>query len=287
MLSFSQNGVIGGKMSRKLLILVVLIMVGVIGGGLAYWSHTSGVLPKAEPGSLVEVNWTARDEQGTVVETNIREVAESCNLPLRAEPFYKTLRFEVGKGPVKGIDEGVLGMRVGQEKTVKISPEKGFAGVRTLAWIEQEEKLPTLESFSREELEKRLGIEISGLGQVLPHYLGGWRVVITELTPEEVTFSSPGLVTSFSWQMFPGWNVTVLEVTPEQIVLRHEPEVGLRFKAQEGGFPFLEPLTYEVRQVTGQQIGLAYNPYESLAGKSLEITLTVVGLEKPEAVKES
>jgi FKBP-type peptidyl-prolyl cis-trans isomerase 2 len=275
------------KLNKKLLIILVLIIVGVGGVGFAYWAHTSKFLLRVKPGLLVELNWIARDEEGVVQDTNIYELAKDEGLPLRSEEFYKPLKFEVGKGPVKGIDEGVLGMRIGDEKTVRIPPEKGFAGVRAFAWLDREEEIPTLETFPREELEKRLGIGKYKLGQILPHYLGGWRVVITELTLENVTIRSPVIRGRYSWQMFPGWNVTVLEVTPEEIVLRYEPELGLVFKAQEGGFPFLEPLIYRVKKVTEQKIKLIYNPYESIANKTLEVGLTVVDIEKPGSGKES
>ena len=272
-------------MSKKLLVGLILIIVA--GCCFACWAHTSKILLRAKPDLLVEVNWVARDQEGILLDTNICEVAREEGLTLKAEEFYKPLRFEVGKGPVKGIDKGVLGMRIGDEKTVRIPPEKGFAGMRAFAWLDREEEIPTLETFPREELEKRLGIGKYKLGQILPHYLGGWRVVITELTPENVTIRSSIIRGRYSWQMFPGWNVTVLEVTPEEIVLRHEPKPGLVFKAQEGGFPFLEPLIYKVEEVSEQKIKLIYNPYESIANKTLEVGLTVVDIEKSGSGKES
>jgi peptidylprolyl isomerase len=275
------------RVSKKLLIIGILVIVGVAGGGFAYWAYTSDVFLRAETRSLVRVNWTAEDEGGTVVDTNIREVAKTSNLPLREGGFYKPLEFEVGKGPVKGIDEAVTGMKVGQEKTVLLPPEKGFSQVKEFAYFEREQVIPTLENLSRTEFEKRIGIKEYRIGQILPHYLGGWRVVITELTPENVTISSPGITKGLDWQMFPGWNVTVLEVTPEEILLKHEPELGLVFKAQEGGFPFLEPLIYKVKDVTEQKIKLIYNPYEAIANKTLEVGLTVVDIEKPGSEKES
>jgi hypothetical protein len=215
-----------------------------------------------------------------VQDTNIYELAKDEGLSLKAEEFYKPLKFEVGKGPVKGIDEGVLGMRIGDEKTVRIPPEKGFAGVREFAYMEREQAIPTFETLSRADFEQRIGVKEYRIGQILPHYLGGWRAVITELTPESVTLTSPGIIRGFTWQIFPGWNATVLEVTPDQILIRHDPRVGLRFKAQAGGFPFFDSYIYEVENLE-DQIRLSYNPYQAIANKPLEVTLTVVDISKP------
>lgn len=63
---------------------------------------------------------------GSIIVTTVESIAKENNLsgPINK---YKPLMFTVGKGRViKGFDEGVVGMRVGETKTMTIPPEKAF-----------------------------------------------------------------------------------------------------------------------------------------------------------------
>ncbi len=67
----------------------------------------------AESGDKVSVHYTGRLENGTKFDSSLD----------RGQPFTFTL----GAGMViKGWDEGVLGMKVGEKKVLDISPEKGY-----------------------------------------------------------------------------------------------------------------------------------------------------------------
>jgi hypothetical protein len=100
-----------------------------------------------------------------------------------------------------------------------------------------------------------------------------------ESSKTNLWISEPGIIRGFTWQIFPGWNATVLEVSQDQILVRHAPKVGLVFKAQPYGFPFLGPHLYKVEEVE-DQIKLGYNPYEAIANKTLEVALTLVDISK-------
>jgi len=76
---------------------------GIIGGG-AY----------AETGDLITINYTAMFEDGTVF--------DSSKKPGR-DPF----QFKLGAGQViKGLDEGIVGMRVGGERTLIVPASKAY-----------------------------------------------------------------------------------------------------------------------------------------------------------------
>jgi len=76
-------------------------------------------------GDVLVMNYTGRLVNGTIFDSNI--------LPEfgHVEPFSFTL----GSGQViAGWDEGLLGMKVGEKKTLTISPEKGY-GSRAIGKI--------------------------------------------------------------------------------------------------------------------------------------------------------
>lgn len=68
-------------------------------------------------GDTLVMNYTGRLENGTVFDSNVDPKFN------HVEPFVFTL----GSGQViAGWDEGLLGMKVGEKKTLTISPEKGY-----------------------------------------------------------------------------------------------------------------------------------------------------------------
>jgi peptidylprolyl isomerase/FKBP-type peptidyl-prolyl cis-trans isomerase FkpA len=71
----------------------------------------------AKNGDTLVMNYTGRLTNGTVFDSNV--------LPKfgHVEPF----KFVLGAGQViKGWDEGLVGMKVGEKKTLTIPPEKGY-----------------------------------------------------------------------------------------------------------------------------------------------------------------
>jgi peptidylprolyl isomerase len=76
-------------------------------------------------GDNVSVDYTG-SINGSVVVTSIESVAKENNLSSNNRK-YGPITFTVGSGKViKGFDEGVVGMRVGESRTLTIPPEKGF-----------------------------------------------------------------------------------------------------------------------------------------------------------------
>lgn len=95
-------------------------------------ANESGAEVSAEPGALVKtgarvkVDYTGKLEDGTVFDTSIKETAIEAGI-FSVERIYEPLSFTVGAGQmIKGFDEGVIGMKVGEEKTLRIPPEKAY-----------------------------------------------------------------------------------------------------------------------------------------------------------------
>lgn len=79
----------------------------------------------AKNGDLLAMNYTGRLQDGTVFDSNVDPKFG------HVQPFTFTL----GSGQViKGWDEGLVGMKVGEKKTLTIPPEKGY-GARAVGSI--------------------------------------------------------------------------------------------------------------------------------------------------------
>ena len=76
-------------------------------------------------GDNVSVDYTVIVD-GSIIATSVENVAKENNLS-GPNKKYTPLTFTVGKGRViKGFDEGIIGMRIGETKTITIPPEKAF-----------------------------------------------------------------------------------------------------------------------------------------------------------------
>jgi len=106
-------------MNKNLMIGVGIVVLVV--GFLVYFSFNNKggapALAVAQAGDIVSVNYTGRLVDGTVFDSNIDPQFG------HVEPFV----FPLGAGNViAGWDEGIVGMKVGETKTLTISPDKGY-----------------------------------------------------------------------------------------------------------------------------------------------------------------
>jgi FKBP-type peptidyl-prolyl cis-trans isomerase len=105
---------------NKNLIIGIVVVVLVLGflGYMSYQTRNNGGAGRtAQAGDIVSVNYTGKLEDGTVFDSNIDPQFG------HVEPFV----FPLGIGQViAGWDEGIVGMKVGEKKTLVIPPEKGY-----------------------------------------------------------------------------------------------------------------------------------------------------------------
>ncbi|WP_292469729.1 peptidylprolyl isomerase [Methanolobus sp.] len=106
---------------KKILFLILLCSLLVSG-----CTDSSDNSQTVETGDYVSVNYTGSLEDGSVFDTSIEEVAVAENVynPYRS---YGPLSFIAGAGQmIKGFDDAVIGMEVGENKTVTIPPEEAY-----------------------------------------------------------------------------------------------------------------------------------------------------------------
>ncbi|KKG07883.1 peptidylprolyl isomerase [Methanosarcina sp. 1.H.T.1A.1] len=79
-----------------------------------------------ENGDSISVDYVGKLEDGTVFDTSEKEAAAEAGIYNEMRD-YNPLTFTVGAGQmIKGFDEGVVGMKVGEEKTITIPPEEAY-----------------------------------------------------------------------------------------------------------------------------------------------------------------
>ncbi|MDK2825747.1 peptidylprolyl isomerase [Methanolobus vulcani] len=89
-------------------------------------SNNSANSRVVQVGDNVSVNYTGMLEDGTVFDTSIADVAKANGIYNPARN-YEPLSFIVGSGQmIKGFDNAVIGMKVGENKTVHLSPEEAY-----------------------------------------------------------------------------------------------------------------------------------------------------------------
>jgi len=75
-------------------------------------------MKKVEIGSYVSVNYTGKLEDGTIFDSSLTEGRE----PLKAK---------LGEGAlIKGFENGLIGMSVGETKTIQLEPSDAYGDVR-------------------------------------------------------------------------------------------------------------------------------------------------------------
>lgn len=126
-------------------------------------------------GDAITVDYIWRLNEKEVFDTSVQSVAEAAGLYNPQRNYEEGLAFTVGAGQmIPGFDEAVVGMKLGETKTVEIPAEKAY-GERS---DEMVMRVPLEEAG-----------DTSGAQVGMKILLGGmYPAVITELTDTEIVF---------------------------------------------------------------------------------------------------
>ncbi len=103
-------------MNKFILLLPFLLLLGCV---------STGTVLTVKNNDTVLIDYTGSFQNGKVFDTSIKADAENARLPLRQA--YAPLEFIVGSGQViKGFNDGVIGMKIGEEKTITVPPAEGY-----------------------------------------------------------------------------------------------------------------------------------------------------------------
>ncbi len=213
-----------------------------------------------EMGDTVQVDYTGKLPDGTVFDTSDPEVAKSAGLYQEGRP-YQPLPVVMGaQSVIKGFEDGLLGMKVGESKTLTIAPEDGYgpSDPTKIDVIPQLNDIPATQTFMREinvpaiQFNMTFGDE-NKVGDIIPVPGSSINMTILEI----------GETVKLSYDMEVGdivdggetlWADEVIEVNSTQIVMRHDVEVGDIIQFPE------TPWNSTVLEVTETNITLQHNP---------------------------
>lgn len=104
----------------------LLLVSTILGSGCMDNGSKGGNSRIVKTGDTIQVDYTGKLENGTIFDTSREDVAKQAGFYVNGKK-YVPLTFVVGSSQViQGFDEGVIGMKVGEEKTLKIPPEKAY-----------------------------------------------------------------------------------------------------------------------------------------------------------------
>lgn len=114
---------------------MLLLMSTIFVSGCTDEGNGAGESEAVESGDMVQVDYTGKFEDGTVFDTSREEVAQEAGV-YNPQREYAPLTLVVGTGQViEGFDEGLIGMKEGEEKTLTIPPEKAY-GEYNESWVQ-------------------------------------------------------------------------------------------------------------------------------------------------------
>jgi len=238
----------------------IVALAAILVGVLFITSTQSSAV--VELGDTVQVDYTGKLPDGTVFDTSDPEVAKSAGLYQEGRP-YKPLSVVMGaQSVIKGFEEGLLGMKVGESRTLTIAPEDGYgpSDPTKIDVIPQLNDIPATETF---EFEREINISVIQFNMTFgTDYEVGDIIPIPD-SPINITILEIGETVKFSYNMEVGdrieggdtmWVDEVIELNSTHISMKHDVEVGDIIQ-----FPD-RPWNSTVLEVTETNITLQHNP---------------------------
>lgn len=226
-----------GRLRRKGTLAAIIVVVIVAASSIgAYAFLTDG--RAATSGDLVRVDYIGKLPNGQVFDTSLYSVAvDNATYPKSLffnfrgnQSTYGTLNFTVGKGQmIPGFEKGVLGMKVGETKTLIIPVEQAYgqANASKITAMNLTETIPANKQMSVDEFRSYFGVAPSPFTLYTdPNY--GWTVYTGLVDSSKVMVQNQpvngSVYRAFDSPSDPsyGWNVTaVYDAGGENIIIHH------------------------------------------------------------------
>lgn len=192
-------------------------------------------------GDNISVDYVGSFQDGKVFDTSIESVAKANNLS-NPNAQYEPLNFTVGKRSViEGFDEGVIGMKVGDTRTLTIPPEKGYpvdpSRIQVSPIIQEipaTSVIPRVLEVPKSQFEQVFGPNRS-VGDTVTIPDTNINVTITNMT-SEISLKYNLIVGSNIWDSRTPWNETVIKIDDKNITVK--PKITKNEIIQFQGAPF-------------------------------------------------
>jgi len=257
-------------------------------------------------GDNISVDYTGSLENGKVFDTSIEKVAKDNGLSPRGGE-YKPLKFTVGKGQmIKGFDEGVIGMKVGETRKLTIPPEKAYGPINP-GMIQA---MPIIEEVAAtRNITKVFEVPISQFEQVLGTGHKTGEIVRIPETNINLTINNISSNVSLTYNLKMGdvvwsssapWNETVVKIDSKNITLKanltkndvvqiqgapwNTTVVGLDNKnitLRHNAIPeTVIPSYFGQMKVSFNETSIIMDQNHELAGQTLIFNVTLVSIDK-------
>ncbi|MBM4237864.1 MAG: FKBP-type peptidyl-prolyl cis-trans isomerase [Euryarchaeota archaeon] len=259
----------------------------------------SSPLEKAKWGDTVKVDYIGKLRDGRVFDTSLWGVAsndalypKSLSFSLRNQSAYFPLEFRIGTGQmIRGFENGILGMAVGETKVLTIAPKDGYGQLNEskLLTIPLVEEMPVFETLNTSAFVSEFSVTpVVGLSLKDPKW--GWDLTVIEVSMRAdrvVIANSPVLGESYKVFGDPegssptGWYAEVEYFDSSAnggaglIMVRHHltpSDAGYFEGVDQAGQTFI---VHEVDESSGTVV-LNYNL--EVVGKTLYFTVTLVAI---------
>jgi len=185
--------------------------------------------------SDIKVDYTGYLSSHEVFDTSVKAVGSDQAIPKSASfktpsgGTYQPLAFTVGSNQmIKGFDDAVVGMGLGQSKTIRVPPAEGYGKFETL-------RVNLTETFPMKKTMPRLNFTITygedpAPNKVVTEPYWGWKVQVVDIGEETVSLMTLPEIDS---TIFPyGWETKVIDINGSadggigRITVRHYPGTG-------------------------------------------------------------
>jgi len=280
-----------GAVNVLLIVLIAVLMVSastvvilLYQGGQAEGTSSDVVLD----GHTIRVDYIGKLLDGRVFDTSLHHVAsndaeypKTLSFTMRGNTSYTPLSFKVGAGSmISGFDAAVVGMRVGETKTVTLSPDEAYGDMdpSKLLTFQLTESVPLLRTFTASSFTAEYGAgAVSGLTVTDRFY--GWDVTVLEYDEQadRVTVKNVPTLNAL-YRIYgsggEGWGVKVtgMDSGSNVITIQHQLDEGDRdmVMGTYGGSDFF---VIDVDPDAGTAVR---NHNTELLGKTLVFTITIV-----------
>ncbi|MCG7844608.1 MAG: FKBP-type peptidyl-prolyl cis-trans isomerase [Methanomassiliicoccales archaeon] len=281
-----------GAVSVLLIVLIVVLMVSastvviiLYQGGQSEETSSDVVVN----GQVINVDYIGKLVDGRVFDTSFYSVAsndalypKSLSFTLRENTTYKPLAFTVGGGQmISGFDAAVVGMKVGETRTVTLTPAEAYGEMDEAKLISFDllETVPLLETFTASAFLSEYGVSpVAGMTVTDPDW--GWSATVLDYNEQvnRVTVKNvPTLNALYHiYGTTTGWDVLVSDIdsATDQITVEHQltDADSDMIKGMYGSSTFF------ITQVDEANGTAVMNFNGELLGKSLVFTITVVSI---------
>ncbi len=181
---------------------------------------------------------------GKIFDTTIETVAKENNLSM-TNKTYKPIRFIVGKGSmIKGFEDGIIGMKVGESKKLTIPPENAYGqkNPQLIQIVPIVQTVPRIRTFPKafempiNQFKSLFGLDNHKTGDTVKIPDTNVNVTILNINANSSVLVSYNLSVGSNVSSGVPWNDTVIKMDDKNITVRSEAKKGDTF--QFGGVPW-------------------------------------------------